>query len=75
MVKKVYQSGVDVGFGRDRAPIAWEGRVEQYLRERVGGRGRIMEEAKRACSDRAVGDFCYSHPPSWELLVGARQRR
>ena len=76
MVKKVYQSSVDGGFGRGRPPIAWKGRVEQYLRERVGGGGRIIEEAKRACSDRAVWRlFCHGHPLSWELPVGARWRR
>ena len=76
MVKKVYQSSVDGRFGRGRPSIAWEGRVEQYLRERVGGEGRIIEEAKRARSDRAVWRlFCYSHRLSWELPVGTRWRR
>ena len=41
----VYMDGV---VGRNRPHKTWEGKVEQYLREGVGGGGRVLEERKRA---------------------------
>ena len=76
MTKKVYQSEVSGMYGRGRPPVTWEGRIEQYLGERLSGGMRGIEVAKLACTDRAVWrSFCHGHPPGWELPGRARRRR
>ena len=76
MTKRVYQSEVSGMAGRGRPPVTWEGKIEQYLGERVTGGRRAIEAAKRACTDRIVWrPFCHGHPPGWELPGRARRRR
>ena len=76
MAKKVYQSKVSGEPGRGRPPMTWECKVEQYLKERVGGGLRSLEAAKVACSDRKLWrPFCHGHPPGWELPGGTKCRR
>lgn len=76
MAKKIYHISVDGVAAKGRPPIVWEERVEQYLRERVGG-GMVLKEAKNASSDREFGWrlLYHSHPLRWELPRGARRRR
>ena len=37
LTKRVYQSSVSGVAGRGRPPVTWENKIEQYLKERVGG--------------------------------------
>ena len=76
LAKKVYQSDVRGENGRGRPPMTWEGKVEEYIKERVPGGRRGLEVAKEACQDRELWrPFCHGHPPGWELPGGARRRR
>lgn len=47
-MKKVHESCVDDVAGRDRPPVVWKRRVEQYMIERQGKEKRILEVANRA---------------------------
>lgn len=51
---QVYQSDIPVisEVGRGRPLISWERKVEQYVKAKVAGEVRALEEAKIACNDR-----------------------
>ena len=52
LAKKVYQSDVSGENGRGRPPMTWEGKVEEYIKERVPRGRRGLEVAKEACQAR-----------------------
>ncbi len=46
--KRVYESTIEGRGVRGRPPVKWTNRVEEYWRERAGGRGMECEEVYRA---------------------------
>ena len=51
-VKKVYVSETEGPRRRGRPVVRWKDRVKEYMHERVAGRGRGIEQARRECVDR-----------------------
>lgn len=47
MIKRVYQSNMAGVSGRDRHLVSLEGKVEQYLQERIGGRVWVIGAGER----------------------------
>ncbi len=59
--KSVYGSTIEGREVRERPPVKWINRVEEYWRERVGGRG--LECAERECLNRETWrQLCRGHP-------------
>ncbi len=70
MTRRMYISEIGGGNVRGRPPIKWRNRVQEYVRERVEGSLRNLEQA-RECQDRERWKlFCRGHP-----LVGVPRSR
>lgn len=71
-IAKKLLSDVPGALGR-RRPSMWEGKMEQYVKERKSVWDvRRLEGTKQACSDREVGEISAMaadtpHPPNGEL--------
>ncbi len=71
MTKRVYVSQIEGGNVRERLPVKWRDRVQEYVRERGEGSLRNLEQARGECQDRERWKiFCLGHP-----LVGAPRSR
>ncbi len=57
----LFESTIEVRRVRGRPPVKWINRVEEYWRERVGGRGLECDE--RECLNRETWrQLCRGHP-------------
>ncbi len=71
MTRRVYMSEIEGGNVRERPPVKWRDRVQEYVRERDEGSLRNLEQARKECQDRERWKlFCRGHP-----LVGAPRSR
>ncbi len=52
MTRRVNMSEIEGGNVRERPPLKWRNRVQDYLRERGEGSLRNLEQARRVCQDR-----------------------
>ncbi len=65
---RVYESTIEGRGVRGRPPVKWISRVEEYWRERAGGRG--MECTERECLNRETWRQLFRGHP---LVVGSRE--
>ncbi len=71
MTRRVYVSEVEGGNARERPPVKWRDRVQEYVTERGERSVRNLEQARGERQDRERWKlFCHGHP-----LVGAPRRR
>ena len=76
LTKRVYQSSVPGINARGRPPVSWEGRVSEYVRERMYDGVRGLEHAREMCKDRSGWrSFCRGHPLKEEFSVRTRRQR
>ncbi len=52
ITRRVYVSEIEGGNVRGRSPVKLRDRVQDYVRERVEGSLRNLEQARRECQDR-----------------------
>ena len=76
LTKKVYRSSVPGPNARGRPLGTWEGKVDEYVRERVSDGVRGVEHAREVCMDRAGWrSFCRGHPLKEEFPLRTRRQR
>ncbi len=72
--ERVYESTIEGRGVRGKPPVKWINRVEEYWRERAGGRG--MECTERECLNRKTWrQLCRGHPLGGGSQEEMRRRR
>ena len=49
--EKKYMSGIEDPKRRGRPVVRWKDRVNEYTHERIGDRGRGLQQARKECAD------------------------